>query len=236
MWLFRQKKTLAESGFFRGFTDCHSHLLPGIDDGVKTEEETWRILDEMERQGVRKIWLTPHVMEDMSNKTVTLQQKFLSLKQKYQGKVELALAAEYMLDNLFEERLEKDDLLPLEEGKRYLLVETSYFNPPMGLLSILQRIQKKGYYPLLAHPERYEYMQKKDYKALKEEHISFQLNVPSLIGVYGRHVQEKAEALLKAEMYDCIGCDTHSIGYYKTLVDSTMKVKIIEMLQKQSKQ
>ena len=111
MWLFRQKKTLAESGFFRGFTDCHSHLLPGIDDGVKTEEETWRILDEMERQGVRKIWLTPHVMEDMSNKTVTLQQKFLSLKQKYQGKVELALAAEYMLDNLFEERLEKDDLL-----------------------------------------------------------------------------------------------------------------------------
>ena len=100
MWLFRQKKTLAESGFFRGFTDCHSHLLPGIDDGVKTEEETWRILDEMERQGVRKIWLTPHVMEDMSNKTVTLQQKFLSLKQKYQGKVELALAAEYMLKTL----------------------------------------------------------------------------------------------------------------------------------------
>lgn len=97
----------------------------------------------MERQGVRKIWLTPHVMEDMSNKTVTLQQKFLSLKQKYQGKVELALAAEYMLDNLFEERLEKDDLLPLEEGKRYLLVETSYFNPPMGLLSILQRTKRK---------------------------------------------------------------------------------------------
>ena len=188
MWLFRQKKTLAESGFFRGFTDCHSHLLPGIDDGVKTEEETWRILDEMERQGVRKIWLTPHVMEDMSNKTVTLQQKFLSLKQKYQGKVELALAAEYMLDNLFEERLEKDDLLPLEEGKRYLLVETSYFNPPMGLLSILQRIQKKGYHPLLAHPERYEYMQ----------------------------IEKKAKILLKAGMYDLGGNDVHSLIFYVT--------------------
>ena len=79
----------------------------------------------------------------MPNETAALQQKFLRLKQKYQGKVELALAAEYMLDNLFEERLEKDDLLPLEEGKRYLLVETSYFSPPMGLLSILQRTQKK---------------------------------------------------------------------------------------------
>ena len=236
MWLFRQKKTLAGNGFFRGFTDCHSHLLPGVDDGVKTLEESLVILEEMERLGVRKVWLTPHVMEDIPNGTVALQQNFLSLKQKYQGKVELALAAEYMLDNLFEERLEKDDLLPLEEGKRYLLVETSYFSPPMGLLSILQRTQKKGYYPLLAHPERYEYMQKKDYKILKEEHISFQLNVPSLIGRYGRHVQEKAEVLLKAGMYDRTGCDIHSIGCYKTLVASAVKSEVIGTLQKQSDQ
>ena len=78
-----EKNISGKRFFFRGFhrfaiVTC----LPGIDDGVKTEEETWRILDEMERQGVRKIWLTPHVMEDMSNKTVTLQQKFLSLKTK----------------------------------------------------------------------------------------------------------------------------------------------------------
>ena len=236
MWFFKSSVPIADSGILHGMTDCHSHLLPGVDDGVKTEEETWRILDEMERQGVRKVWLTPHIMEDMSNETAALQQKFLRLKQKYQGKVELALAAEYMLDNLFEERLEKDDLLPLEEGKRYLLVETSYFSPPMGLLSILQRTQKKGYYPLLAHPERYEYMQKKDYKILKEEHISFQLNVPSLIGRYGRHVQEKAEVLLKAGMYDRTGCDIHSIGCYKTLVASAVKSEVIGTLQKQSDQ
>lgn len=236
MCFFRQKKVLAESGFFRGFTDCHSHLLPGVDDGVKTLEESLAILEEMERLGVRKVWLTPHIMEDIPNETVDLQQKFQELKQMYHGKIELALAAEYMMDNLFEERLEKDDLLPLEEGKRYLLVETSYFSPPMGLLSILQRIQKKGYYPLLAHPERYEYMQKKDYKILKEEHISFQLNVPSLIGRYGRHVQEKAEVLLKAGMYDRTGCDIHSIGCYKTLVASAVKSEVIGTLQKQSDQ
>ena len=236
MWLFRQKKTLAESGFFRGFTDCHSHLLPGVDDGVKTLEESLAILEEMERLGVRKVWLTPHIMEDIPNETVDLQQKFQELKQMYHGKIELALAAEYMLDNLFEERLEKDDLLPLEEGKRYLLVETSYFNPPMGLLSILQRIQKKGYYPLLAHSERYEYMQKRDYQALKEEHVSFQLNLPSLAGMYGKHVQEKAEALLKAGMYDRTGCDIHAIGCYKTLVASAVKSEVIGTLQKQSDQ
>ena len=136
--------------------------------------------------------------------------------------MELALAAEYMLDNLFEERLEKDDLLPLEEGKRYLLVETSYFNPPMGLLSILQRIQKKGYHPLLAHPERYEYMQMMDYKTLKKSQISFQLNIPSLVGMYGKHIEKKAKILLKAGMCDLGGNDVHSLIFYVT----TCKQKI----------
>lgn len=216
MCFFRQKKVLAESGFFRGFTDCHSHLLPGVDDGVKTLEESLAILEEMERLGVRKVWLTPHIMEDIPNETVDLQQKFQELKQMYHGKIELALAAEYMMDNLFEERLEKDDLLPFEEGKHYLLVETSYFNPPMELLSILQRIQRKGYYPLLAHPERYEYMRMKDYIILKDNQISFQLNIPSLVGMYGKHIEKKAKILLKAGMYDLGGNDVHSLIFYVT--------------------
>ena len=63
-----------------------------------------------------------------------------------------------MLDNLFEERLEKNDLLPLGESGDHLLVETSYFSPPMGFNNILLRIKAKGYYPILAHPERYVYM------------------------------------------------------------------------------
>ena len=179
MWLFHKTTVLSRSGLLKGMVDCHSHLLPGVDDGVQSMEESLQILREMEQQGIRRVWLTPHIMEDIPNETLALQRKFRELLQQYRGAVELKLAAEYMLDNLFEERLEKEDLLLLEEGKRFLLVETSYFNPPMDLLSVLQRIQKKGYYPLLAHPERYEYMQKEDYNTLKEEHISFQLNLPS---------------------------------------------------------
>lgn len=211
-------------------TDCHSHLLPGVDDGVQTLAETQQILQRMEKLGVRRVWLTPHVMEDIPNKTLFLQQQFQILKQNYQGTVELRLAAEYMLDNLFAERLEQNDLLPLEEGKRFLLIETSYFNPPMGLLTTLQRIQKKGYYPLLAHPERYEYMQMKDYMNLKEEHISFQLNLPSLAGMYGKHVQKKAETLLKAGMYAHIGCDTHTSTSYQRLLQSKIRKGINEQL------
>ena len=233
MWPFRKTITFARSGILKGMTDCHSHLLPGVDDGVGTLDESLRILDMMEKHGVRKVWLTPHIMEDIPNETVTLQEKFQELKRSYNGTLELALAAEYMMDNLFEERLEKDDLLPLEEGKRYLLVETSYFNPPMELLSVLQRIQKKGYYPLLAHSERYEYMQKEDYNTLKEEHISFQLNLPSLAGMYGKHVQKKAEDLLKAGMYDRMGGDTHSAASYQRFLQGEICKNIVGFILRQ---
>lgn len=223
MWLFHKTTVLFRSGLLKGMVDCHSHLLPGVDDGVQSMEESLQILREMEQQGIRRVWLTPHIMEDIPNETLALQRKFRELLQQYRGAVELKLAAEYMLDNLFEERLEKEDLLPLEEGKRFLLVETSYFNPPMDLLSVLQRIQKKGYYPLLAHPERYEYMQKENYKILKEEHVSFQLNLPSLAGMYGKRVQGKAEWILRNGMYDRMGCDTHSCHRYQQMLFSPIK-------------
>lgn len=223
MWPFRKTITFARSGILKGMTDCHSHLLPGVDDGVGTLDESLRILDMMEKHGVRKVWLTPHIMEDIPNETVTLQEKFQELKRSYNGTLELALAAEYMMDNLFEERLEKDDLLPLEEGKRYLLVETSYFNPPMRLLSMLKHIQEKGYHPLLAHPERYEYMQMADYKALQQAGVAFQLNIPSLAGMYGRHVQKKAEALQEAGMYTLRGNDTHSLIFFQNLLNEKIR-------------
>ena len=230
MWLFHKTTVLSRSGLLKGMVDCHSHLLPGVDDGVQSMEESLQILREMEQQGIRRVWLTPHIMEDIPNETLALQRKFWELLQQYRGAVELKLAAEYMLDNLFEERLEKEDLLPLEEGKRYLLVETSYFNPPMDLLTVLQRIQKKGYYPLLAHPERYAYMQMKDYQVLKENQIDFQLNVPSLAGLYGKHVQKKAEDLLKAGMYARIGCDIHSRGFYQRFLQSDIRKKRVTEL------
>ena len=80
-------------------TDCHSHLLPGVDDGVRTAEESFRILEEMERQGIRKLWLTPHIMEDIPNTTDTLKTRFRTLCESYRGNIRLELAAEYMLDN-----------------------------------------------------------------------------------------------------------------------------------------
>lgn len=218
VWSFKKRITLRDSGIFNGFTDWHSHILPGVDDGVQTMEESLEILHLYEELGIKSVWLTPHIMEDMPNTTPQLQERFTELQEAYNGTVGLHLAAENMLDALFEERLEKNDLLPLGENKDHLLVETSYFNPPMGLKNILLRIKAKGYYPVLAHPERYIYMDKVYYQELKDIGVKFQLNLSSLAGMYGKKVQENAEVLLKADMYEFDGCDTHSADSFQRLL------------------
>lgn len=216
-WTFwkRSKRTLATSGLLRDLTDCHSHLLPGVDDGVRSLDESLQILADMESAGIRKVWLTPHVMEDMPNTTERLRERFARLQDAYTGPVRLALAAEYMLDNLFAARLEADDVLPLIEERTYLLVETSCFNPPMGFHALLERIRSRGYVPLLAHPERYRYLSLADCRALKDSGTALQVNLPSLAGAYGPEAQKKAEVLLKSGLADLTGNDTHRLSAFR---------------------
>ena len=222
MWPFSKKQTLAESGFFKGFTDWHCHILPGVDDGVQTMDEALAILAEYERLGIEEVWLTPHIMEDIPNTTAHLRRRFAELQSAYTGSVALHLAAENMLDPLFEQRLAAGDLLPLgPEGNR-LLVETSYFNPPVDLYGMLERIKSAGYYPVLAHPERYLYMSPADYRKLKQAGIEFQLNLPSLTGLYGPTVKKKAEALHKHGLYDYTATDLHSIRQLETIISKTI--------------
>lgn len=215
MWPFHKKLTLEERGFFRDFIDWHCHILPGVDDGVQTTDEALQILAKYEQLGVKEVWLTPHIMEDMPNTTKHLRERFSELQVAYQGNVALNLASENMLDNLFEERLNKNDLLPIGKDGRHLLVETSYFNPPMGLHNILLRIKAKGYFPILAHPERYLYMTKSDYQQLKSMNIQFQLNQFSLLCLYGKEVRKRALMLQKLRMYDYVGTDLHRLNTLK---------------------
>ena len=190
-------------------TDCHSHILPGVDDGVSDMETSLKILAAYEKLQIREVWCTPHVMEDIPNTTEGLKARFSELQAAYKGPVKLNLAAEYMMDGLFLDRLEQDDLLTHGHEGNALLVETSYYTPPMDLHDILQTIKRKGYYPILAHPERYLYMKISDYAPLKKMGLRFQLNVASLSGAYGDDAVKKAHFLLKEGYYNYRGSDIH---------------------------
>lgn len=229
-WPFEKKLTLVESGVFQGMTDYHSHLLPGVDDGVQTTEESLEILRLYEELGIREVWFTPHIMEDIPNTTVGLRSRFEQFQKLYMGNIRLHLAAEYMLDNLFKERLAHRDLLPLGVERNHLLVETSYFNPPVDLYSMLEKIRKSGYYPVLAHPERYVYMEETDYRRLKELGIKFQLNLPSLVGGYGKHVTVKVRRLLSEGYLDVWGMDTHHLTSVKEVLQAPCLVKLSSFL------
>ena len=214
------------SSLLTNFTDHHSHILPGVDDGVKKMETSLKVLERYEQLGIAEVWCTPHVMEDTPNTTAGLQARFAELCEAYQGPIKLHLAAEYMMDELFEERLEQGDLLKLGDEGNQVLVETSYFTPPMDMDAILRRIKQKGLYPMLAHPERYVYMNKERYKELKNNGIRFQLNLSSVAGAYGSEAKDKALWLLKQNFYNIAGSDLHSsrnIDYWSTRAPRALK-------------
>lgn len=211
-----------------GITDWHSHILPGVDDGFRTLDDSLAALAEYEKAGVRSVWLTPHIMEDMPNETADLKTAYEELKRAYCGPVMVYLASENMLDFLFERRLEEKDLLPLS-GRR-LLIETSYYNPPSNFNQILGKIRSAGYFPVLAHPERYMYMDEKQYRQLHSSGVKFQLNIPSLTGFYGSEVRSRAENLLENGLYDLTGTDTHRLRDFLSLLDTSLSRKYADAL------
>lgn len=236
MWLISNKVKVEDSGLLEGFCDCHCHLLPGVDDGVKELQETLKILEKWKSLGVKEVWQTPHIMEDMPNKPDELEAKYEELRAGVNGKenVNVKLAAENMLDNLFLTRLEHLDLLPLGKSGTHLLVETSYYNPPMNMPRFFELIKERGFTPILAHPERYQYMDMSHYKMWKEKGVKLQLNIPSLVGAYGPEVQWKAEKLLDKEMYDYCGTDTHSMRFVEFFLNSKIAKKTVKKIQELS--
>lgn len=204
---FNSRCSLDESGLLKGFVDNHSHVLYGVDDGVRTLEESLKILTLMEEVGVRKLWCTPHIMEDVPNKTQDLKDRFEQLKEAWKGSVELDLASENMIDNLFVERLAKKDFLLHGENK--LLVETSTWAAPLDFWNIIDNILDAGYIPIIAHPERYGYMKMEDYSRLMEKGALLQMNLASIIGVYGEAVAKRAQNMLSKGMYSMTGTDCH---------------------------
>lgn len=199
------------------YIDIHSHLLPGIDDGAKSIEDTIELITELNTIGFCKFITTPHVMNGVwdNNAIDILNKKEATLSDLKNNGINIPLkaAAEYMLDGAFIKILESQKLLTLKDN--YVLVEMSYLNPPMNLYDILFELQLEGYKPILAHPERYNFYHGSlsEYKKLKTVGCSFQINLLSTVGYYGPHVAKTTDYLLSNNMIDFTGSDVHHMKH-----------------------
>lgn len=202
--------------------DMHSHLLPGIDDGVKDVEESLAMIRGLKELGYQKLITTPHIMWDMYRNTPDIIDQKLDLVREAASKegidIEINAAAEYFLDEHMMELLERKEPL-LKISGDLVLTEFSMAFASLNVKDILFEMQMQGYQPVVAHPERYTYLaQQKDFFVeLRDTGCLFQLNLLSLTGGYGRAVSDLANYLLKNGFYDMAGTDLHHSGHLEAL-------------------
>jgi protein-tyrosine phosphatase len=202
--------------------DMHSHLLPGLDDGSKHEDESMELIRNFSNMGYKKLIMTPHIMGDFFKNTpatiLPALERLRVLVKEENIDIELNAAAEYYMDEWFIDKLNNNEPL-LTFGDNYLLVETSYMNEPNGLNEALFLIKSNGYKPVLAHPERYIYLYS-DFKRFQEIYakgILFQINLNSLAGYYSKAAQKFAERLVDENMVDMVGSDCHGMRHVEAL-------------------
>ena len=210
---FKKEKPYLKDLIPDNFIDIHSHLLPGIDDGAASIDDTMNLINGLEEIGFKKFITTPHIMSDVWTNTPTLINEKLSstISELKVPNIDnrLRAAAEYMIDSEFNDLFKTKSLLTLKDN--YVLVEISYLNPPIQLYDILFELQVSGYQPVLAHPERYNFYHNSldEYKKLNNAGCLFQLNMLSTTGYYGERVAKAADLLLQNGLISFIGSDVH---------------------------
>ncbi|SFD00336.1 tyrosine-protein phosphatase [Flavobacterium phragmitis] len=213
MFTFFKSKPFLKDLLGSDYVDIHSHLLPGIDDGAKDIEKTKKLIKSFQKLGISQFITTPHISHYIwNNSEQRIIQKYdetQSLLKEENFRLPFKTAAEYFMDDWFENHLKTEKLLTLKDN--YVLVEMSYINAPVQLYKILFDIQVAGYIPVLAHPERYLFYNKNlsEYDKIKNAGCKFQLNLLAMVGYYGKEITQTAEHLLKKGMYDFVGTDVH---------------------------
>jgi tyrosine-protein phosphatase YwqE len=215
--------------------DLHSHLIPGIDDGVKDMESSIRLIRGLIELGYKKIITTPHINADIFPNTPEIirsgQAAVMAELKRQQIDVGFHAAAEYLLDDHFSRLLAANEpLLTLKDN--LLLVELSFAVPAINLKELLFETQLKGYQPVLAHPERYLYFgaNKGWYDQLRDIGCLFQINLLSIRGYYGPDSQQLAEYLIKKKYVEFLGSDMHNDRHLDMLSTSPRIFKTVRQL------
>jgi protein-tyrosine phosphatase len=216
--------------------DFHSHLIPAVDDGSSCLEESLEILEFKKSLGYKHIYTSPHIIgEGFKNTKQGLTENYNEFiaEERFQAlNIKFNLIAEYFLDEEFEKLLENDDLLTF--GNKHILIETSMNYDFPFVKKYIYTLIKKGYNPILAHPERYKYIfSEKEYidtyEGYKDLGCELQLNLFSLAGLYGEKVKSVAEDLIKNNLYDYVSSDIHKASQLK-MYDELNKSIFLERL------
>lgn len=209
--------------------DIHSHLLPGLDDGVQSLEQSLEIISHFQSLGYRKLITSPHVMSDLYRNTIEgIHEKLDQLREHIQQQglaMEVDAVAEYYLDEMLVRQVELNQPL-LTFGKNYLLFETNFLTEPLMLKEFIFLAITRGYRPVLAHPERYLYIQNEFNKAqdLIDRGVLFQVNISSITGYYSKQAQVVAHKLIDKGWVHLLGSDCHSLQHIK-LVEQAQQMK-----------
>lgn len=215
--LFRSRKKLPEFDFADIGVDMHSHLLPGIDDGSQSLDQSIGMLLKFQELGYRKVITTPHIMQDFYRNTPEIiYEKLAELKSELERlKIPIALeaAAEYYFDETLMEKIRNKQLLTF--GEKLVLFEFSFSNLPAHTDALFFEFQTHGYKPVLAHFERYPYYHRDPMIAaqFREQGVLIQLNLNSLFGHYGPAVEKQAKFMVDHELIDFVGSDCHRIDH-----------------------
>ena len=215
--------------------DMHSHLIPGIDDGAETMEDSLALIDRFIELGFRKIITTPHIMSDyFKNTPEIINAGLLNLKNAITEKeidFEVEAAAEYYLDENLTGLIENKKILSFGKEK-YLLFELSYINAPSNLKEAVFKMITSGYTPVIAHPERYPYYYNdfEKYEELKDSGCILQLNTISLAGYYGKGAKKTAEKLLDANLIEMLGSDMHHQRHAAALRQALSEKSLLKII------
>lgn len=206
--------------------DMHSHLVPGIDDGSQSLEDSVRFIENLYALGIKKFITTPHIHGEMyDNDTQKVQRYFQPLKDylaTHMPDVSIQVSAEYFLDTYFITHVLPKGLMPF--GNNNVLVEVSMAGWNRQFNEMMFAVQANGYHPILAHPERYLYETNMDvFAQLKDKGILMQMNLLSILGYYGKSIKINAEKMLQMGLYDFCGTDLHHDRHMAHIQDIPVK-------------
>lgn len=231
--IFKKKFFLVD--YLHGLIDIHNHILPGIDDGAKTVDKSIQLINGFNEFGMTNFVCTPHIMNHYYPNTPKIigdAYKLLRAEVENQGLVDIKIdyAAEHMVDDNFENLLETNDVVFLKDN--YILIEMSFLQESINFDVSVEKIKRKGVHPILAHPERYNFIElnSSKYYSIKNSGVRFQMNLLSLGNYYEKNIMKKANFLLENNLIDYVASDAHNLKQIEAMKKIVISRKTLNLI------